>query len=623
MNIKKKLSDVLSETDLKKLEELNNLHAMKIVKNYVTLLKPDKVTVITDSEEDIEYVRNLAIKNGEEKKLTMEGHTIHYDGYYDQARDKSNTKVLITPDMKMSKVINTKGRDEGLKEILGIMDGVMEGKEALVRFFCLGPLNSKFSICALQITDSSYVGHSEDILYRSGYEQFKNLKGSKDFFYFIHSAGQLDENNNSKNIDKRRIYIDLLENRVLTVNNQYGGNSLGLKKLALRLAIYKANKEGWLTEHMFIMGIKPDKKNRITYFTGAFPSACGKTSTAMVPGQTIVGDDIAYIKMNEEGIAYTVNIEQGIFGIITDVNSEDDPVIHEVLNTPRELIFSNILVKDDTPFWLNMGKDLPDEGVNHSGEWKLGNKDKEGKDIAHAHKNARYTVRIHELENADPKLNDPDGVPISGIIYGGRDSDTSVPVYQSLDWIHGVFIGASIESETTSATLGQEGVRKFSPMANLDFLVVPLGTYIKNHISFGKKLKEEPIIFATNYFLKEDGEFLNKKLNKKVWLMWMEGRIHNEFDAIETPVGLIPEYNDIKNLFKQVLNKEYSKEEYEKQFSIRIKKWLEKMDRIEDIYKFEDNIPDEFLNCLYSQKRRLMEMKKKINKDTVKPSELI
>ena len=416
----------------------------------------------------------------------------------------------------------------------------------------------------------------------------------------------------------------IIENRVLTVNNQYGWNSLGLKKLALRLAIYKANKEDWLTEHMFIMGIKPDNKNRITYFTGAFPSACGKTSTAMLPGQTIIGDDIAYIKMGEDGRAYTVNIEQGIFGIITDVNPKDDPVIYEVLTTPRELIFSNILIKDDTPFWLNMGKDLPDEGINHSGKWKSGNKDKEGKEIVHAHKNARYTVRIQELENADPKLDDPDGVPISCIIYGGRDSDTSVPVYQSLNWIHGVFTGASIESETTSATLGQEGVRKFSPMANLDFLVVPLGTYIENHITFGKKLKEEPIIFATNYFLKdEEGLFLNEKLDKKIWLMWMEGRIHNEFDAIETPIGFIPEYNDLKELFKQVLNKDYSQNEYERQFSIRIKKWLEKMDRIEDIYKLEDNIPDVFLNCLYSQRRRLIELQKKFNKDTIQPSELI
>ncbi len=620
MSIKK---NILDEANLQKLEELNNPRVMEIVEKYVTLLKPDKVTVITDSKEDIEYVRNLTIKNNEEKKLAMKGHTIHFDGYYDQARDKANTRVLITLDIKLSKVINTVDRDEGLKEILEIMDGVMKGKEALIRFFCLGPLNSKFSICALQITDSAYVAHSEDILYRSGYEQFKQLKGSKDFFYFIHSVGELDEKRNSKNIDKRRIYIDVLENRVLTINNQYGGNSIGLKKLALRLAIFRANKEDWLTEHMFIMGVKPDNKNRTTYFTGAFPSACGKTSTAMIPGQTIIGDDIAYIKMGEDEKAYAVNIEQGIFGIITDVNPKDDPVIYEVLTSPRELIFSNILIKDDAPFWLNMGKELPDEGINHSGKWKLGKKNNEGKEIAHAHKNARYTIRIQELENADPNLNDPNGVPISGIIYGGRDSDTSVPVYQSLDWIHGVFIGASIESETTSATLGQEGVRKFSPMANLDFLVVPLGTYIKNHIAFGKKLNKVPIIYGTNYFLKENGKFVNDKLDKKVWLMWMEGRIHNEFNAIETPIGFIPEYNDLKDLFKYILDKKYTQEEYEKQFSIRVKKWLEKIDRIEKIYNDEDNIPDEFYSCLNSQKERLNNSINIYKTDIVTPSMFI
>ncbi|MGD2035957.1 MAG: phosphoenolpyruvate carboxykinase domain-containing protein, partial [Bacteroidales bacterium] len=322
---------ILSKKDLEKLKYLNNPKVLKIVEEFTTLLKPSKVTVITDSQEDIDYVRELALRTGEEKKLAMEGHTIHYDGYYDQARDKGNTSVLVTPDMKMSKVIKTKSREEGVKEVLDIMDGAMAGKEALVRFFCLGPLASRFSICALQITDSSYVGHSEDILYRSGYEEFKKLNGSDDFFYLIHSAGELDERGNTKNIDKRRIYMDLKEDRVLTVNNQYAGNSLGLKKLALRLAIYKANNEDWLTEHMFIMGIKPESKNRISYFTGAYPSACGKTSTAMVPGQTIVGDDIAYLREWDDGSCHAVNIEQGIFGIITDVNPKDDPFIYEVL----------------------------------------------------------------------------------------------------------------------------------------------------------------------------------------------------------------------------------------------------------------------------------------------------
>ena len=615
---------VLSKENLEKLNYLDNPKVLSIVEEFTHILKPSKVTVITDSQEDIDYIRELAIVSGEEKKLAMEGHTIHYDGYYDQARDKENTSVLVTPDMKMSKVIKTKSREEGIKEVLEIMDGAMKGKEALVRFFCLGPLGSKFSICALQMTDSSYVAHSEDILYRSGYEEFKKLNGSEDFFYLVHSAGELDERGNTKNVDKRRIYMDLAEDRVLTVNNQYAGNSLGLKKLALRLAIYRANEEDWLTEHMFIMGLKPEGKNRISYFTGAFPSACGKTSTAMVPGQTIVGDDIAYLKAWDDGTCHAVNIEQGIFGIITDVNPVDDPFIYEVLTTPRELIFSNILIHEGKPYWLNMGMDLPNDGMNHfSDNWKLGDKDRGGKTVEHAHKNARYTVRINELSNVDPNLHNPDGVPISGVIYGGRDSDTSVPVFQSLSWEHGVYIGATIESETTAATLGQEGVRKFSPMANLDFLVVQLGKYIRNHLNFGNRLKKAPAVFATNYFIKENGEFLSEKIDKKVWLIWMEGRVHNEYDAIETPIGYIPIYDDLKSLFKQIFNREYSRDLYERQFSIRVQKFLEKIQRMEKIYNEEGNVPEEFFKVMKDQKEKLLAFKTKYGKDIISPFEIV
>jgi phosphoenolpyruvate carboxykinase (GTP) len=615
--------NILSQENLKKLEYLKNPKILTIIEEYTKLLKPAKVTVITDAQEDIDYVRQTALKKGEEKKLAMEGHTIHYDSYYDQGRDKANTMVLVTPEMKMSKVIDTKPREEGINEVLKVMDGAMSGKETLIRFFCLGPLNSKFSICALQMTDSFYVGHSEDILYRSGYEEFKNLNDPENFFYFIHSAGELDERGNTKNIDKRRIYMDLKENKVLTVNNQYAGNSLGLKKLALRLAIYKANNEDWLSEHMFIMGIKPENKNRISYFTGAFPSACGKTSTAMVPGQTIVGDDIAYMREWDDGTCHAINIEQGIFGIITDVNPKDDPFIYEVLTTPRELIFSNVLVYKGIPYWLNMGQDLPNGGRNHfSDNWKLGDKDKNGKVVGHAHKNARYTVRITELSNADPNLHNPDGVPISGIIYGGRDSDTSVPVFQSLSWEHGVYVGATIESETTSATLGKEGVREFSPMANLDFLVVPIGKYIQNHIKFGKKLKKAPLIFATNYFIKENSEFLNEKIDKKVWLNWMEGRVYGEYEAIETPIGYIPKYEDLQPLFKQIFNRTYSKQLYEKQFSIRTQKFLEKVERMERIYSEEEDVPQVFTDIMKDQKEKLLAFRAKYGKDIVSPFDI-
>jgi phosphoenolpyruvate carboxykinase (GTP) len=611
----------LDPENRRKLEALENPSVLEITERYLELLKPEKATVITDDPQDILYVRQMALRVGEERKLAMEGHTIHYDGYYDQARDKKNTRVLVTPGMKMSKVINTAPREQGLEEVLEIMEGAMAGKEVLIRFFCLGPLNSRFSIPALQITDSSYVAHSEDILYRTGYQQFKQLKGSADFFTFIHSAGPLDERNNTKNVDERRIYIDVVGDQVLTVNNQYAGNSLGLKKLALRLAIYKANNEDWLTEHMFLMAAKPAGKKRLTYFAGAFPSACGKTSTAMIPGQMILGDDIAYIRAGSDERAYGVNIEQGIFGIIMDVNPVDDPVIYEALTTPRELIFSNVLVHQDQAYWLGMGKDLPKQGGNHfSDQWQLGDKDEAGNEVDYCHKNARYTIRISELANADPKLHDPEGVPIEGIIYGGRDSDTSVPVFQSLDWVHGVVIGATLESETTFATLDKGGVRAFSPMANIDFLVVPLGRYIRNHIDFGARLNSPPLVFSTNYFLKKEGRFLNQKVDKKVWLLWMEGRVHGEYEAMETPIGYIPRYEDLRSLFQSVFQREYTAEEYEEQFSIRIDKFLEKIDRMEKIYAQEQEVPESFSDYLQTLKGRLVASRQKHNSGVVCPT---
>ncbi|MHA1291297.1 MAG: phosphoenolpyruvate carboxykinase (GTP) [Promethearchaeota archaeon] len=629
MDLLKKLTkfvntDVIDQEDLEKLYYLNNEKVLKIIDEFITLCKPDKISVITDSQEDINYVRDKAIELREESHLLIEGHTIHYDSFYDQARDKKNTCVLIPKGEYSSPWINTKDREEGLKEIFEIMNGCMKGKECLVRFFCLGPKNSKFTICALQLTDSFYVGHSEDILYRTGYEEFKNLNGSEDFFYFIHSAGELiGDPPVSKNIDKRRIYIDLVENRVLSVNNQYAGNSLGLKKLALRLAINKSNNEDWLAEHYFIMGIHPKHKNRVTYFCGAYPSACGKTSTAMLSEQTIIGDDIAYLRPWEDGFAHAVNIEQGVFGIIKDVNPLDDPIIYEALTTPRETIFSNVLIKDGKPYWIGMGKEYPKEGLNYSGKWYEGKKDKNGNLISHAHPNARYTIRISELSNADPNLHNPDGIPIHGIFYGGRDSNTMVPVLECLNWEHGVFLGATIESETTTATLGKAGVRVANPMANLDFIVVPLGKYLKNHQKFGNNLKNPPNIFAMNYFLKnEEGKYLNGMLDKKIWVIWAEGRTHKEYGAIKTPIGYLPKYEDLKELFKLILNKEYLEEDYIKQFSIRIKRLIEKMNRMENLYKREETMPEFFWNILNNQKIELQKLKEKYGKDVISPLEL-
>lgn len=606
---------MLDDENRKKLEALGNEHVMRKVKEAIELCKPDKVTVVTDSDEDTGRIRQLSIDREEERPLATLGHTVHYDGYFDQARDKANTRILLPAGKEISRYIKTVDRESGLKEVLGFLDGSMRGMEMFVRFFCLGPVDSKFSISALQITDSLYVAHSEDILYRHGYEQFKKLNESDGFFYFLHSAGRL-ENGVCAEIDKRRIYIDLGTDSVYSVNNQYAGNSLGLKKLAMRLGIQKAAREGWMLEHMFIMAAH-GPEGRKTYFTGAFPSACGKTSTAMIEGQSIVADDIAYLRLWSDGTLHAVNVEQGIFGIIENVNLHDDPVIYKALTTPRELILSNVLTVDGKAYWLGMGKPLPEKGTNYSGEWQKGKRGPDGKEIPPANKNARYTIRLQELDNVDGRAEDPEGVPVAGFIFGGRDSDTSVPVSQSLSWAHGVLLAASLESETTAATLGRVGELSHSPMANIDFLSIPLGKYIGNYLRIVGSTKQPPLIFSVNYFLKEDDEFVNSKLDKKVWLLWMEGRAHGDFDAIETPVGYVPKLADLQRLFKQVFGKDYTKEEYEQQFSIRLTKFAEKFARIEDIYAEEPGIPEEFRAELASQRKRLQEAREKFGKDEV------
>ncbi len=619
------LKDKLDADSFAKLDALANDKLHAFVADAVALCKPDSVKVCTDSAEDIAYIRQRSKEIGEEHPLATEGHTVHFDGYWnetrhDQARDKAATKYLVPEDIELGKSLNQVPREEGLSEVRGFLDGAMAGKQMYVRFFCLGPVNSAFSIACAQVTDSTYVAHSEDMLYRNGYEQFQRIGDSPQFFRFLHSAGRL-ENNVSADIDKRRVYIDIAEEMVYSSNTQYAGNTVGLKKLALRLAIRKADREGWLAEHMFIMGVH-GPKDRVTYFCGAYPSACGKTSTAMLPGETIVGDDLAYFRIID-GEFRAANVESGIFGIIADVNPKDDPVIYEVLTTPGEVIFSNVLVSDGKPYWLGMGCDLPDSGVNYSGEWQKGKTDENGKPVNPSHKNARYTVRLEELSNLDPQWDVPGGVPVGGVIYGGRDSDTSVPVQQSFDWDHGIItMGASLESETTAATIGKQGVRTFNLMSNLDFLAIPLGRYIQNNLDFPKTAGSTPLVFSTNYFLKgEDGTYLNGKLDKSVWLKWMELRVHGEVAALNGPTGMLPKYEDLAKLFSQVLDVDYSQDDYVNQFTIRIPENLAKLDRIEGTYRDISDTPQAVFDAIAAQRQRLRDLQA-AKGDYVSPMEL-
>jgi phosphoenolpyruvate carboxykinase (GTP) len=610
----------VTEEDYEELCALTNPKVYEFIAKSSDLCNCEKIFICSDSAEDIAHVRQQAMATGEETALKLEGHTVHFDGEYDQGRDRQATKYLVPRGISFGKALNQIDRQEGLVEVKGLLRDSMKDRTMIVRFISLGPPNSVFTILGLQCTDSWYVAHSEDLLYRPGYEVFRQSEPNREFLRVLHSAGKLTANMTSAEHDKKRIYIDHMDSTIYSVNTQYAGNSVGFKKLAFRLAIRKANYEGWLAEHMMIMGVH-GPGGRKTYFSGAFPSACGKTSTAMLPGETIVGDDIAYIR-DIGSVARAVNVESGIFGIIQDVNPDDDALIYKVLHSPGEIIFSNVLVKDGKPYWLGMGSPLPKKGTNFSGEWHEGKTDAEGKEIPAAHKNARYAVTLKALENCDPELDNPMGVELSGVIYGGRDAKAYVPVQQSFDWEHGIIAyGASLETETTFATVGKEGVPEINMMSTQDFISIPLAQNVCNNLDFGKKLKKAPRVFGVNYFLRErgNGKFLNVPQDKHVWIKWMELRVHGEAGAIRGPTGFLPKYEDLRKLFKKVLSKDYSKEDYVKQFTIRVPENLAKIERVQRFY--QENVTDtpaELFEILDQQRKRLVDAKKRFG-DYISP----
>ncbi len=608
MDYLKFLKSKLNKEDYKKVSLIKSLRVRRFISEAILLCSPRDVFICSDTPKEIAYIRSMAIQTKEERPLKIKGHTYHFDGIYDQGRDRQVTKILVPAGQTLSPAINQIERAKGLKEIKDLLSGAMQGRTMIVRFLTLGPAGSAFRILCMECTDSWYVAHAVDLLYREGYREFVKAKREKEIFATLHAAGRLDENMVSLEHEKKRIYIDYLDNTVYSVNTQYAGNSIGFKKLALRLAICKAHREGWLAEHFMIIGVK-GPKGRKTYLAGAFPSGCGKTSTAMLPGETILADDLAYVR-NIKGSCRAVNVEKGIFGIIQDVNPQDDPLIYKVLTTPGEIIFSNILVKDGTPYWLGMGSPLPKEGINFSGEWFEGKTDTQGEKIPPAHKNARYAVSLKALKNCDPALDNPRGVVLGGIIYGGRDYRGYVPVQEGFNWEHGIIAyGAALETETTFTIVEKEGKYEINIMSIQDFVTISLGRYLKNYLAFGKKLKKKVCVFGVNYFLRdlETGQLLNSRRDKHVWIKWMELRVHNDVEAIVSPTGLVPLYKDLKLLFKRLLNKDYILDDYLRQFTMRIPENLAKIERVENYYK--QSIPDapgEVFKVLDAQRERLL-----------------
>lgn len=597
---------MLNETAYGRLMAVDNPKLHRFIAESIELCEPADVFVADDSAESMAETRRGALAAREENELAIPGHTVHFDGIQDQGRDREATKYLVPEGDSLSEALKQTGRDEGLAEVKGLLKGSMRGRTMIVRFLSLGPTDSVFSIPCVECTDSWYVSHSLDLLYRQGYEQFRRLGAEAQFFAILHSSGKVDERMVSSEPEKKRIYIDYITDTVYSVNTQYAGNTVGLKKLALRLSIRKADREGWLAEHMFLMGVR-GPGGRKTYLAGAFPSACGKTSTAMLPGETILGDDIAYFRAID-GACLAANAESGIFGIIQNVNQKDDPSIWEALTKPGEVIFSNVLVKDGRPYWLGMGVETPSDGENFSGAWTRGKRDDCGAEIPPAHKNARYAVSLRALANCDGELNNPSGIELSGIVYGGRDARAYVPVQQGFDWRHGVIAyGAFLETETTFAIIGKEGVSEINLMSIQDFVAIPLGKYVRNNLEFGKKLKRQPLVFGVNYFLRgADGKFVNAVRDKHVWVKWMELRVHGEAEAVRTPTGYIPCLKDLKRLFPEVAGREYTLDDYRAQFTLRVNENLAKMDRVEKFFRERvADSPSEVYGVIKEQRERL------------------
>ena len=604
------LKKALTSDMFEKLLSINDPELHRWIADIIRVAQPSSVYLITGTKEDFDHVRQAALENREEIQSKYPKHTVHFDGPHDIARDRKNTKILY-PGGREIPFINTLDRETGLREIKSILPGMMRGREMYVGFYCFGPKNSPFTMHAVQVTDSAYVAHNENLLYRICYDEFVEKAPNLHYARFLHATGERDENGWVKNIDKRRIYIDLVDYTVYTVNTQYGGNTIGLKKPMFRLCIYKGSLEGWLCEHMFIAGVK-GPGDRVTYFTGAFPAGCGKTSTTFA-SDTVVGDDLAIIKPYN-GEPRAVNPEKGMFGIIDGVNPRDDPELYSILTNPNyEIIFSNVLLTKDGEVWWNGKEGEPRPGINFAGEWWPGKKDKEGNEIPPSHPNARFTIQLEYLPRLDPRYNDPHGVPVKAMIFGGRDPDTWVPVEEAFDWTHGVITkAAALESQKTAAVLGKAGRLEFNPFAILDFLPISVGAFIKLHLDFAEKVDYLPRIFGVNYFLKdEEGNYIADKVDKKVWLKWMELRVHNEVEALQTPTGLIPIYSDLVELFKRYLDKEYTENRYEKEFATRVPQHLAKIERIWKIYEEIPDTPKILFDVLREQKRRLKEAQSK------------
>ncbi len=611
------LETSLDEENLDKIHRVENGEVILKIANAIALCRPAAVFIHSGSESDMQFVRSMAIKNGEESPLALSNHTCHFDLPEDQGRMVDKTFYIVNDREEVSVLSRKIAREEAREYVAGQMNGIMADKTMVVGMYSRGPVGARAAVPALQISDSFYVIHSADMLYASAFGEIAGeVRRAGMFFTNLHSLGRFS----SSDIPKARIFMDRSWLTTFSMHCTYAGNTLMLKKGNHRFAVDRATymrKGNELSEHMFITGLT-GPAGRKTYFAGAAPSGCGKTTTAMV-GTDLIGDDLAQLWIEKDGSLRAINPEIGVFGIVQDVNWEGDPILMESFERDSaEVIWSNLLIDDDNrPRWVGDGKAPPAHGRNWLGEWTPDSVDERGKPVPMSHPNARFTMRSDFIANYSRALAAaPAGVPISVITYSGRDSDTMPPVWVAKTSDAGVVIGASILSVATATEVGVSGVKR-QPWANAAFIPGPLAHYMKSQFAFfnSPNLKQKPTIAGLNYFLThaarggESGGLLGEKRDVIVWLSWLERYCHGEVPIIETPIGYIPQYKNLKVLFSELLGKDYPVGVYDQQFSLYVDKILYRIDLQEESYKEEEKIPGRLFDIYAEQRTALLDLK--------------
>lgn len=611
------LKETLDAGHFARLQRITHPGVRLKIANAIAMCRPERVFVNTGSEPDRQFIRELALERGEEAKLSMAGHTIHYDLKEEQGRIIDRTYYFTNPGELVSSLANKIDRNDALKDIREKMSGIMTGMTMVIGFYLRGPVGSPVSNPALEITSSAYVSHSAEILYRNSFDHFEEQVERLGHFYTnIHSQGL----NRPEDLPSARVYMDRSYQATYSINCTYAGNTLLLKKGNHRFSVDKAvyeNRGRELSEHMFITGID-GPGGRVTWIAGAAPSGCGKTTTAMA-GNHFVGDDLAQMWIAEDGSVRSVNPECGIFGIVADVNWDGDPQLMKCLRNPgTEVIWSNVLIDEKgMPQWTGNGEN-PTRGINFQGPWEQGLLDKTGKPVPVSHPNARCTLSSAALENYSPAAEDAAGVETRVVTYSGRDSDTMPPVWVAKNADQGVVIGACIVSAATATEVGATGIKR-SPWANAPFIPGSLGDYMDAQFRFfghpDVAEAKRPILAGLNYFLTDEARggsskrLLGEKRDVKVWLAWLDRRTHHDVGAIDTPIGFLPRYEDLKKLFKEIIDKDYPQDLYVKQFSLYVDNILARIELQIDAYGKEENLPARLFEVLNEQRAELLALK--------------